>query len=212
MNFNRLAPFYRTLETIAAGGKLQRCRMAFLEEIPAPRSILLAGEGHGRFLRECIRRFPDAEIAVVDSSEGMLKIAKRMIAPGRVDFIVADLLTWKAPSEKFDLIVTHFFLDCFHAEELAKLIARLGHMAAREANWLLADFQVADGKIAGIRSRAILAMLYTFFRMTCGLTARSLVPPDAEIMKAGFSRHRRITSNWSLLKSEWWRRQPVGLP
>ena len=50
MNCDRLAPFYRTMEFLSAGGKLQRCRLEFLAEIPIPRAILLAGEGHGRFL------------------------------------------------------------------------------------------------------------------------------------------------------------------
>jgi hypothetical protein len=36
MNFNRLAPFYRAMEVIVAGGKLQRCWVALLGEIPAP--------------------------------------------------------------------------------------------------------------------------------------------------------------------------------
>jgi hypothetical protein len=45
-----------------------------------------------------------------------------------------------------------------------------------------------------------------FFRVVCRLKARALVPPDAEIQKPGFSRHRRMTGEWGLLKSEWWRR------
>lgn len=206
MNFDRLAPFYRAMETLAAGGKMQRCRLAFLGEIPIPRRVLLAGEGHGRILVECVRRFPQASIVVVDSSAGMLAIAKRCMISGQVEFVVMDLLTWDAPVEKFDLIVTNFFLDCFPADELAAVVKRLGELAAPEAEWLLADFQVAEGKVAGLRSRVILAMLYAFFRLACGLKARSLVPPDGEIQKAGFSRHRRITSDWGLLKSEWWRR------
>lgn len=206
MGFDGLAPFYRAMEFLTAGGKLQRSRVAFLDEIPDPAYVLLAGEGHGRFLPECVRRFPQASIVVVDSSAAMLEIAQRRTTSERVEFVLADLLEWEAPAEKFDLIVTNFFLDCFPPDELAEVVAKLSELAARKSYWLLADFQVAEGKAAGLRSRVILAMLYTFFRVVCGLKARSLVAPDAEILKAGFSRHRRMTSEWGLLKSEWWRR------
>lgn len=206
MNFDRLAPFYRLMETLAAGGKLQRCRLAFLGEIPIPTRILLAGEGHGRFLPECVKRFPDAEIVVLDSSRRMLEIAANKVKSHRVEFVHADLLEWAPPPGSFDLIVTNFFLDCFPSESLVTVISRLGHAATADAQWLIADFQIADGRAAAIRSRAILALLYPFFRLVTGLKARSLHSPDGALEKAGFTRHRRLTHDWGLLKSEWWRR------
>lgn len=60
MSFDRIARYYQTLESIAAGSQMQRARLALLEHIPVPRRVLLAAEGHGRFLLECVRRFPDA--------------------------------------------------------------------------------------------------------------------------------------------------------
>jgi len=201
-----LAPFYRAMEFFTAGGKLQRCRMAFLDEIPVPRKILLAGEGHGRFLPECVRRFPTAEILMVDISARMLEIARSKVASGKVKFIHADFLEWDAPSETFDLIVTHFFLDCFSADQLALVISKLGKSATRDAQWLLADFEIAPTPLAGLRSRVIIGLLYTFFRIATGLKARALVPPEADLENAGFALHRRKTHDWGLLKSEWWRR------
>jgi Methyltransferase domain len=206
VNFDRLAPFYRTMEGLAAAGILQRCRTAFLGEIPAPRNVLLAGEGHGRFLSKCVKRFPEARIVVVDSSQRMLEIAAAKVDSPRVEFIHADLLEWVPPPGSFDLIVTNFFLDCFPAGPLAAVVSRLGNAATADAHWLLADFQIAEGRAAAIRSRAILALLYPFFRLATGLRARTLHPPDSDLEIAGFTRHRRVTHDWGLLKSEWWRR------
>jgi len=207
MNFDRLAPFYQAMEWLAAGGKLQRCRTEFLGEIPVPRKILLAGEGHGRFLPECVRRFPEARIVVVDSSARMLKIARKKAQTNRVEFVHADFLEWIGPRGEFDLVVTNFFLDCFRQEELAMAVRKLGEMAASNANWLLADFEIAPAGAARWRSRVIVGMLYRFFRTVTGIRADSLVPPDVEIMKSGFTLHRRKTQDWGLLKSEWWRRE-----
>lgn len=207
MNFDRLAPFYRAMESLAAGGKLQRCRLAFLGEIPPPERVLLAGEGHGRFLPECVKCFPDAEIVVVDISARMLEIARNHVNSKNVTFICADLLEWQPPVARFDLIVTNFFLDCFTADELETVVAKLGTTAARDAGWLLADFEIAPAGSARLRSRLIVNLLYRFFHLVCGLRARSLAPPDAALQTAGFSRHRRQTWEWGLLKSEWWRRE-----
>ncbi len=208
MGFDRLAPFYRAMEMLAAGTKLQRCRTAFLTEIPAPRSILIAGEGHGRFLPECVRRFPDARVTVIDSSKRMLEIARRRCPSHRVEFVHADFLDLLAPLARHDLIVTQFFLDCFPPAELTEVIAKLGKMATPSANWLLADFEVAPAGVARWRSRLIVAILYRFFRIVTGINAHHLVTPDTMMKQAGFIRHQRQTYDFGLLKSEWWRRGP----
>lgn len=212
MNFDRLAPFYRTMERFTAGDKLQRCRVAFLGEVPEPRKVLLAGEGHGRFLPECARRFPAAQIVVVDASRRMLEIAATKVDSRQVEFVLADLLEWQRPPAEFDLIVSHFVLDCFPPDALAAVVEKLSALAAPNADWLLADFEIAAAGAARWRSRLIVALLYQFFRSVTGLAADALVPPDAALAKAGFSQHRRVTHEWGLLKSEWWRRSSPELP
>ena len=207
MNCDRLAPFYRTMEFLSAGGKLQRCRMEFLGEIPTPRAILLAGEGHGRFLPECVRRFPTARITVIDSSARMLEIAKSKVDSDQVEFIHADFLEWDGPAASFDLIVTNFFLDCFSPEELAAVVSNLANLATPQSDWLLADFEIPSNGLARFRSRVIIGLLYQFFHLAAGLQTRALVPPDEFLAATGFTLHRRTTRDWGLLKSEWWRRE-----
>jgi hypothetical protein len=211
MSFDGLAPFYRTMETLCAGRKLQKCRTAWLPEIPAPCSILLAGEGHGRSLEACRRQFPEAKIVAVDASAGMLEQARanlerKGLDSSKVEFVHANLLEWKPPREAFDLIVTHFFLDCFPEDQLAAVVSQLAAGARPDAHWLLADFQVAPSGAARWRSRCILAMLYAFFRLVTGLPASRLVCPEAALERAGFRRHRRRETEWKLLTSEWWQR------
>ena len=209
MNFDRLAPFYQALEWVFAGGKLQRCRLAFVEEIAPPHRILLAGEGHGRFLPACARRFPEAAIVVVDSSQRMLEIARGKYAGSTVEFVHADLLTWEPGHGRFDLIVTNFLLDCFPAAELAALIPHLGNLAQPEARWLVADFQIPVSRLRRLRSRVILGLLYRFFRLACGMRTKALEPYEQALECAGFSLIERRTSEWGLLKSECWERTPT---
>ncbi len=212
MSFDRLAPFYRAMEFLTAGGKLQRCRTAFLGDLPAPRKILMVGEGHGRFLPEFVRSHPDAYVLVVDSSEKMLGIARSKVKSERVEFLHADLLEWTGPQGEFDLIITQFVLDCFMEEDLAVVVDKLATMAAPQADWFIADFAIPAGGPARWRSRVILSLLYRFFRIATGLRANTLISPDAEIARAGFTCYRHVTYEWGLLKSEWWRRGPSVSP
>src|SRR5690349_9347963 len=72
MSFDVLAPHYRWMEFVLAGEKLQRCRTAFLDSTGGAKNILILGEGNGRFLLECRRKFPDGQITCVDASARML--------------------------------------------------------------------------------------------------------------------------------------------
>jgi SAM-dependent methyltransferase len=209
MSFDVLAPHYRWMEFVLAGEKLQRCRTAFLARVPRPVKILILGEGNGRFLLECRRQFPAARIICVDASAGMLEAARRRLAKFEdgdqgVEFIHANALEWAPTGTGFDLIVTHFFLDCFHAEQLELLVAKLAAAAAPDANWLLADFQAASAGLARQRSRLILWAMYRFFCVVTRLPARELTAPDPFLERAGFQLRERQMSDWGLLHSDWW--------
>jgi Methyltransferase domain len=212
MSFDTLAPHYRWMEFVLAGEKLQRGRTAFLDEIPVVRNILLVGEGPGRSLLECRRRFGNSPITCLDASKAMLDQARRQlnrrnhgVAP--VKFLQADILDWQPGAEIYDLIVTNFFLDCFRADQLLRIISKLGAAAASDAHWLIADFQMPAAGLRRIRSRLILWMMYAFFRTATDLPARRLTAPDLLLERTGFTLHRRIESEWGLLHSDWWRRR-----
>lgn len=119
MSFDRLAPHYRWMEAILAGEKLQRCRVAWLDEVRDSRRVLIAGEGRGRFLSEALRIMRSATFVCVDASAAMHGYARGAVEgageSARVQFIQASLTEWEPAEMGFDLIVTHFFLDCFQS-------------------------------------------------------------------------------------------------
>jgi ubiquinone/menaquinone biosynthesis C-methylase UbiE len=210
MSFDVLAPHYRWMELVSAGEKLQRCRTAFLSRVAKANNILILGEGNGRFLLECRRQFPHAAITVVDASVRMIELARKRLArqgvtTDRINIIRADALTWTPPVGAFDLIVTHFFLDCFRIDQLEVLIPKLVRAAAPNANWLLADFQAAPAGWRRQRSRVILWLMYRFFITATGLPARTLTSPDFLLERHGLNLHAREIYDWELLHSDWWR-------
>lgn len=211
MSFDRLAPHYTWMEKLLAGSRLQRARVTWLDALGGRENILIAGVGHGHFLRECARRFSDAHITSVDASAAMLREAeararKACIDPGRLTFVHAALPTWKPAEDEFDAIVTHFFLDCFEPEELRSVIDVLAAGARPDACWLLSDFSVPPGGLARQRARFVHALMYAFFRRATGIAARRVTDPDLLLAAAGFKLHRRRTAEWGLLRSDLWTR------
>jgi spermidine synthase len=134
------------MEFLLAGEKLQRCRTAFLPEAAKAGNVLILGEGNARFLAECRRLLDNARITCVDASARMLNLAKKCLKrsgldDNKVEFIEADVLEWRPPEAAFDLIITHFFLDCFQAGQVESVVSRLSEAAKPAATWLLADFR-----------------------------------------------------------------------
>lgn len=217
MSFDALAPHYTWMERVLAGRRLQHARTAWLDHLegrgaaaPASR-VLIAGVGHGHFLASCARRWPAAEITAVDASAAMLGQARRRIERAglnghAIEFVHATLPTWQPPARNFDVIVTHFFLDCFAPAELGAVVAALAQAARPCACWLLADFAIPAAGWRRMRARAIHWTMYAFFRPIARVSARRVTAPDSLLRAHGFSLVRRRTTEWGLLQSDWWQR------
>lgn len=214
MSFDTLAPWYETFEWLTFGNALQRCRVACLNEIGAPRRVLVIGEGNGRFLCELLRLYPEAEVDCVDASERMLRLARKRVArelPDRAEcvrFLHQDITSWAAPEQHYDLLVTHFVLDCFPKAELRALISKLARAATNGANWLLADFSIPRNGMARICARGWLGAMYLFFRVAARIQASELIDPTPLMRAEGFALARQHFFPRGMLKSEMWRRNP----
>jgi SAM-dependent methyltransferase len=216
VSFDIVAPWYRTLEAIAFGNALQQARVACLGEIGSPRRALIVGEGNGRFLAALLQRQPLIRIDCIDSSERMLDLARQRIlrtTPDeihRVAFLLADVPSW-APNDRYDLIVTHFLLDCFGVQQVGRIVAKLAQAATPNAAWLLADFRVPEAGFARWHARAWLAVMYSFFRSVARIEARDLVDPSPFLRAEAFVLERQHVFRFGMLKSELWRKSDLQL-
>ncbi|HEU0207590.1 MAG TPA: class I SAM-dependent methyltransferase [Candidatus Udaeobacter sp.] len=211
MSFDCLALHYRWLETISFGYALQRARLCWIDEIFRPRRALLCGEGNGRFLCELLRAHPATEIDCLDSSAQMLDVTRHRVhhlCPGsirRINFIHHDVRSWTLQNS-YDLLVTHFFFDCFSRDDVKLIAARLARAANSNAAWLLADFVVPqEGTVARIHARAWLRVMYLFFRFATGITATELVDPTPYLEANGFAHAAQKLSHAGMLRSDLFR-------
>ena len=199
MNCDPIARWYRWLEYIGFGGALQQRRTAFLKDVATARRALVLGEGDGRFLVKLVEQNRSASIDYVDLSERMLQLARERAGTTQVTYRRGDALTLPLPVAEYDLITTHFFLDCLNQADAAVLVDRVSGATAPHAQWLVSEFQ--DTMAA---SRAIVALLYFFFRITTGLATRRLIDHRPLLEDAGFRLKRRETARFGLLVSELW--------
>jgi len=207
--FDCLADGYDWMEKIVAGNRLERCRNAFWSEMGEVNNVLLAGVGHGRFLVELKRRYPQAKITCIDASARMLKVSRRhLLRKGLsiegVELIHADLLVWEPTPGQYDLIGTHFFLDCFTPSQLSEVVKRLRMGAKPGAYWHLSDFQIPDRGWRRVRAQIIIWLMYRFFRVVTDLPAASLADPEHSLRASGFICRARKEFEWGLLCAELW--------
>ncbi|MGC4074959.1 MAG: class I SAM-dependent methyltransferase [Nibricoccus sp.] len=201
------------MEAVLAGRVLQRARVHWLGKLAGRSRVLIVGEGPGRLLEELLRRFSSTEVTVVEQSAKMIAVAarrleKRGVCLRRVRWVCADVRTWHAEDENkgrlFDAVLTPFLLDCFARETLERLVEKLGTVTARDAVWLVADFQVPSRGWQRMRAKLIHAVMYRFFRVATRLEASRLTEPDEALRRVGFVLEGRTVFNAGLVRSDWW--------
>ncbi len=205
-DFNGLAALYRWMEYATFGPWLCWCRCAFLPELKRSRRALVLGDGDGRFTARLLATNAMVQMDAVDASASMLRSLLRRTESHayRVSVYCADACRWQAGSPPYDLIVTHFFLDCLTTAEVRNLAKRLRGAIAPGALWLVSEFAVPQNRFGRWIARPVVAVLYQAFGLLTGLKVRSLPDHVASLRDAGFTLEKRRTWLGGLLVSQLW--------
>jgi hypothetical protein len=188
VRFDRVARPYRWLEYGSFGPALARCRRTHLAQLAAARHALVLGDGDGRFLAALMAVNRSLTADVVDSSECLLQILERRVgqlgpeASQRISSHHADALAWR-PTRPYDLIVSHFFLDCFFPQQIDSLLDRIVPYALPGARWVISEFGIPRNPVAALLARGMIRLLYQAFGVLTGLPVRAL-PDYASMLRA----------------------------
>lgn len=209
VNFDRIARPYRWLEYVSFGPWLERCRSAQLVHLTGARHALLLGDGDGRFLARLLAAHPTLTADVVDSSHSMLRILDCRVrrsgrqARRRICLHHADALEWN-PTRSYDLIVSHFFLDCFFNGQLEQLFDRVLPYALPGARWVISEFAIPRNTPAAHLARGVIGLLYRAFGLLTGLRVRALPDYTIALRRRGLVPiHERLYLA-GLLRSQVW--------
>jgi ubiquinone/menaquinone biosynthesis C-methylase UbiE len=168
--------------------------------VKCARRALVLGDGDGRFTAALLRQGGEVSVDYVDLSARMLELARERAGTGRVIYHHANALTLPLPKGEYDLIVSHFFFDCFEEPEARMLVERVTQAAQPAAQWLVSEF--CEPRWA----RFFVRGLYLFFRITTGLKTRRLIDHRPLLAENGFRLVQEETSRFGLLVSERWSR------
>lgn len=202
--FDRLARVYRWMEWLTFGPFLQRCRCAWLSSLTGHRRALILGDGDGRFTSRLLQTNPAIHIDAVDASPAMLnQLAKRSPA-SRIHTHVADARTFAPARHDYDLIATHFFLDCLTELEVTVLASRLRRHASPGATWIVSDFAIPPNLYGRAFAAPLIRALYLAFRLLTRLQVRTLPDHHTALSQSGWSLRSEQELLGGLLISQAW--------
>lgn len=212
--FDKLAKPYHWMEYLSFGRALERCRFHFLPQLHEAQQALVLGDGDGRFTARFLQSAPHVRVHALDGSVSMLRqLTRRCEHYGVADRVVtvqADLtrpLPQVARLHRYDLVATHFFLDCLAEPQVNDLLQQVTPLLQPGARWVVSEFAIARGRLRG-PSRLLVSLLYFAFRMLTGLRTRSLPDHGSLLQQHGFVLLQRVPRLGGLLIAESWRYQP----
>jgi ubiquinone/menaquinone biosynthesis C-methylase UbiE len=178
-NFDSVAWIYDPLTRLVFDSQMRKSQVLFFDSIPPHSTLLILGGGTGWILDELFASTRDCRVYYVEHSRAMLE---RAIKHGRgfdVRFIHG---TWeRLPDVTFDTVITHYFLDLFSEETLRRVCDAVRARLKQNGIWLVSDFVCSRAW-----HRAMIWVMYRFFRATCGIEAAHLPDWERCIAHTGF--------------------------
>lgn len=176
--FDLLAPVYDKLARGVIGKGIVESQKHFLEKLPATGRVLMLGGGTGWLLPILATTRPQLSIDYVELSERMLQHARAQKSNERIRFIRGT--QQDIPTGKYDIVITNFYLDLFTDLTLSHVVQKIKSSMSPEAQWIVTDFVKTKRK-----HRAMLWIMYRFFRVVAGIEANTLPAWPDILAKAG---------------------------
>lgn len=162
--FDGIAWVYDSLARVAFLGRIRKAQCYFLKRIPNEGDVLILGGGTGWILEELLRLRPAVKICYVEASQKMIEKA-RSYGKGHDVLFIHGTEFGIPDGKRYDVIITNFYFDLFRNVELPGIVDRVQSFLKPEGLWLVSEF-CSDRRWM----RTYLKLMYSFFRLTCGLT------------------------------------------
>lgn len=185
--FDRVAPFYDKMAGLVFGNKLIQAQECNLDTITGYSDVLVLGGGTGKWLTKLLKRNSSCMIWYVEASKEMIVQAKKNLDfTDRIIFIHGT--HENIPEQKFDIVITHFFVDMFTEPELNSITQQIYNHLKKDGQWFVADF-VNEKYWHGV----LLKAMYLFFNWTGALDLKVL-PNWDRIIQGKYFKKRSVTS------------------
>jgi len=181
-DYNIIAPIYDFLKTLVFGRNILKSQTIHLGGIPSNHRILILGGGTGQVLEYLGAQTVD----YVESSSRMIHRAEKRKYLVKAKFLCQQFEDFQS-SEKYDVVISNYFLDLFSDLELAAVIEKIKNMIADDGALLVADFKRTDYWYHHFLEWS----MHLFFRQVTGLKRRRLANIEKSLRDQGFTVHQR---------------------
>ncbi len=203
-DYSRLAPLYLCFERLIYRQALQRCRTAFLTELPA--SLLVIGEGDGRFSEAVRKAYPKTKLTLVEPDAAMREEGMKRSPE-------SEKVRWLSEFPKephiYDALILNFVADCHEPEELKKLLQRTSPLLSHQKIVIVGDFFPEEVSNAPLRfmARALVKVMYLFFRLSAAVRVQQLPPTQALLKELGWTCSRTHSQWRGFIQAQWWEKK-----
>jgi SAM-dependent methyltransferase len=166
------------------------------------------GDGDGRFAARLFETNAGVTATAVDTSREMLRLLAKRCAgfEGRLQMVQQDALSFAEDNrDRYDLIATHFFLDCLRQDEVDELVRRMTPALSQDALWVVSDFCIPRG-VLRLPAWLLVRGLYLAFRCLTGLQPTHLPDYSRALAAGGFVQLDRGFFMGGMLTAELWQR------
>ena len=198
-----MAFIYDSLAGMVFGKSIQKAQSVWLDSIPDNGKVLILGGGTGFILEELDRLELPLKVTYIEPSSAMMSRARKRL-PFKlieVDFI-QDTHRAAFGMDRFDVVMTNFFLDVFTQDELGKVVQQISSLVDKDGVWLLTDFV----KTGIWWQNALIKLMYLFFKVTAGLEGNRLLNFEAYLSEEGYRVVKQKYFYYGMIRSDVYKR------
>ena len=179
--FNKLAPFYGFFSAVISLNKIHKSQLWFLTKKDKYKNAIIIGGGDGKFLAEAVKKGLAEHYFYIDFSSNMLQMAKTRIEKENPDYLrsitfVCGLFNEVPLRQKFDLVVTSYFLDCLSQNEFLIAMHKINAHLSENGTWFFSDFNIPRDNFRKILAKLTIRFIYLIFNFICHWNLKQL--PD----------------------------------
>jgi len=189
MNFDHITPYYDFLASLVFFGSIKNSQVECLRAVPPRGNVLIIGGGTGWIIPYIFENGHAKKLYYVEASKKMLEKAKGkcpVVLQRKIEFILGDETT--IPDQKYDAIITNFFLDCFKEERLRRVMSILYYYLKPGGYWYITDFKIGQAWYRRLWQKPLLELMSWFFKQITRLESRYLI--DFEFLFREFEMDR----------------------
>jgi hypothetical protein len=168
--YNHIAFIYERI-SLLLGPSYRNSKNAFLGNIKGGDKVLYMAGGTGVNLAEILERVgKTGRVIYVEASSQMIELAKKRIPPNldsQIQYLHQSDFG-QLPMEKYDFVLTQYFLDILPDKEISRLFEALELRTERNSKWIFVDFFEVKGK------RWLLGLMISFFQIFTGNPRKDL--------------------------------------